>query len=179
VLGRFYSAARSGRTDVVFGAAFAGRPTDLRGVESIVGPFVNNLPVRVGVTVRFPWRLSPASHARLLAVKSIPVHAANGSPALPAKCLWRHRLFDSLLVFQNYLVDESARRLGGRIEIADFVGPIHTNYPVTLLGRAGVGRCAHSEFTTAERAGTTIADGRRIWRSVREVAGARSYERVR
>src|SRR6185503_555024 len=39
----------SGRTDVVFGAAFAGRPADLSGSEGIVGPFVNNLPVRVTV----------------------------------------------------------------------------------------------------------------------------------
>ena len=46
---------------------------------------------------------------------------------------WRHRLFDSLLVFQNYLVDESARRLGPRVEIQDFKGPLHTNYPLTLL----------------------------------------------
>ena len=50
---------------------------------------------------------------------------------------WRHRLFDSLVVFQNYLVDESARRFGGRINIEDFAGPIHTNYPITLLAEPG------------------------------------------
>ena len=42
VLGR-----QSGQADVVFGAAFSGRPADLPGVESIVGPFVSNLPIRV------------------------------------------------------------------------------------------------------------------------------------
>ncbi len=40
---------QSGAADVVFGAAYSGRPSDLPGVESIVGPFVNNLPVRVVV----------------------------------------------------------------------------------------------------------------------------------
>jgi len=50
---------------------------------------------------------------------------------------WRHRLFDSLLVFQNYQVDDSARKLGSAIEIADFVGPIHTSYPITLLAEPG------------------------------------------
>ena len=40
---------QSGAGDIIFGAAFSGRPADLRGVESIVGPFVNNLPMRVAV----------------------------------------------------------------------------------------------------------------------------------
>ena len=42
-------AARADSADVVFGAAFSGRPADSAGVESMVGPFVNNLPVRVRV----------------------------------------------------------------------------------------------------------------------------------
>jgi aryl carrier-like protein len=50
---------------------------------------------------------------------------------------WQHRLFDSLVVFQNYLVDEAARRFGGHIDIAEFTGPIHTNYPVLLLAEPG------------------------------------------
>ncbi len=41
----------SGRQDVVFGAAVAGRPPQLSGVETIVGSFVNNLPVRVRLAV--------------------------------------------------------------------------------------------------------------------------------
>jgi hypothetical protein len=50
---------------------------------------------------------------------------------------WRHRLFDSLVVFQNYQVDESARRFGAHIQIEDFVGPIHTNYALLLLAEPG------------------------------------------
>ncbi|MEV5594485.1 amino acid adenylation domain-containing protein [Streptomyces sp. NPDC052496] len=37
----------AGRTDVVFGATVAGRPHDLPHVESMVGLFINTLPVRV------------------------------------------------------------------------------------------------------------------------------------
>ncbi|MBW5426009.1 hypothetical protein GKQ77_31370 [Streptomyces sp. BG9H] len=37
----------AGRTDVVFGATVAGRPAELPGVESMVGLFINTLPVRV------------------------------------------------------------------------------------------------------------------------------------
>ena len=37
----------SGDEDVLFGATVAGRPASLEGVESIVGAFINTLPVRV------------------------------------------------------------------------------------------------------------------------------------
>ena len=39
----------SGNGDVVFGAVVSGRPSDLAGSESMVGMFINTLPVRVTV----------------------------------------------------------------------------------------------------------------------------------
>jgi len=45
---------------------------------------------------------------------------------------WRLRLFDSLIVFQNYVVEEGARRLGRDVEIDLVSAPEATNYPVTL-----------------------------------------------
>jgi amino acid adenylation domain-containing protein/non-ribosomal peptide synthase protein (TIGR01720 family) len=128
---------QSGRKEVLFGSAFSGRPTDLRGVESIVGPFVNNLPIRVAVdkeatTDEFLRQL----HRRLLVLSSFqftPLIDIQRCSEVP----WRHRLFDSLIVFQNYLVDESARQFGGQVEIADFNGPIHTNFPLMLLAEPG------------------------------------------
>ena len=128
---------QSGHHEVVFGSAFAGRPTDLPGVESIVGPFVNNLPLRVAVdkeatTVEFLRQL----HRRLLELSSFqytPLMEIQRGSEVP----WRHRLFDTLIVFQNYLVDESARHIGGKVEISDFNGPIHTNFPLMLLAEPG------------------------------------------
>ncbi|MDP9340427.1 MAG: amino acid adenylation domain-containing protein [Acidobacteriota bacterium] len=130
---------QSGDTDVVFGAAFSGRPTDLPGVESIVGPFTNNLPVRVEVNAEeYAGEFFRKVHSRLLQLSTyqfMPLMEIQRGSEVP----WRYRLFDSLIVFQNYLVDDSARRLGGAVEIADFAGPIHTNYPVLLLGEPGTG----------------------------------------
>jgi amino acid adenylation domain-containing protein/non-ribosomal peptide synthase protein (TIGR01720 family) len=128
---------QSGATDVVFGAAFAGRPDDLRGADSIVGPFVNNLPVRIAIT--FDLALADffkQVQRRLLEIAPFqftPLRDIQRSSEVP----WRHRLFDSLVVFQNYLVDDAARRFGGPVEIRDFVGPIHTSYPVLLLAEPG------------------------------------------
>jgi hypothetical protein len=123
--------------DIVYGAAFAGRPTELQGAESIVGPLVNNVPVRVAV--------DPGSSAgeflRALQARLLEVNAHQFLPLLEIqRCSdvpWRQRLFESIVVFQNYLVDDLARRFGGRIEMTEFSGPVHTNYPVMLLAEPG------------------------------------------
>jgi amino acid adenylation domain-containing protein/non-ribosomal peptide synthase protein (TIGR01720 family) len=123
----------SGRSDVVFGAAFSGRPTDLHGAEGIVGPFVNSLPVRVKVdatlTVREYLQQLHVGLLRLNPHQFAPLTQIQSWTEVP----WRHRLFDSIVVVQNYLVDDAARRLGNEVAISDFVGPIHTNFPLLVL----------------------------------------------
>jgi non-ribosomal peptide synthase protein (TIGR01720 family) len=123
----------SGRSDVVFGAAFSGRPTDLPGAEGIVGPFVNSLPVRVNVDARLTVReYLQQLHTGLLQLNPhqfAPLTQIQSWIEVP----WRHRLFDSIVVMQNYLVDDAARRLGDDVAISDFVGPIHTNFPLLVL----------------------------------------------
>ena len=52
-----------------------------------------------------------------------------------AKVPWRHRLFDSLIVFQNYEVDESARCLGSDVRLVPIATPETTNYPLTIAVR--------------------------------------------
>jgi non-ribosomal peptide synthase protein (TIGR01720 family) len=128
---------QSGVADVVFGAAFAGRPADLPAAESIVGPFVNNLPVRLVVASDAPAAdLFRKLHAQLLDVQSFQFTPLMDIQRL-SEVPWRYRLFDSLIVFQNYLVDESARCFGGGIDLMDFAGPVHTNYPVLLMAEPG------------------------------------------
>jgi amino acid adenylation domain-containing protein/FkbH-like protein/non-ribosomal peptide synthase protein (TIGR01720 family) len=128
---------QSGDSDVVSGAAFSGRPTDLPGVESIVGPFTNNLPVRADVQPEeTAGDFFRKVHSRLLQLSThqfTPLMEIQRGSEVP----WRYRLFDSLIVFQNYLVDDSARGFGNQVTIADFAGPVHTNYPVLLLAEPG------------------------------------------
>ena len=119
--------------DVTFGAAFSGRPTDLAGAEAMVGPFVNNLPVRAKISGEESLGdLLSASHDRLLQlnpyqfVPSAQIQAWSDVP-------WQHRLFESLVVVQNYVVHDSARRLGPSVSIDEFDGPIHTNFPLLVL----------------------------------------------
>ena len=127
----------SGERDIVFGAAFAGRPTELSGAESIVGPFVNNLPVRVRVDSQMTGRaFLQERHTHLLGLaphQFVSLNQIHSWSAVP----WHRRLFESLLVVQNYSVDSSARRLGAEIAISDFDGPIHTRFPLLVLVEPG------------------------------------------
>ena len=139
----------SARDDVVFGAAFSGRPAQLAGVETLVGPCVNNLPIRV--------RLEPerkvsdwlrALHERNQAVAQhqyAPLSDIQQWAGLP----WRDRLFDSLLVFQNYQVND-ADLSWGAVDVELLQGPDATNYPLTLnvmpsaeMGLKALGRPSH------------------------------------
>ncbi|HEY6392851.1 MAG TPA: amino acid adenylation domain-containing protein [Bryobacteraceae bacterium] len=121
------------KTDVVFGTVVSGRAGPLEGIESIVGLFVNTLPLRVIMpptddTISFLKRVQ-ASHmeARGFEEASLAnIQKWSGAPA-------GGRLFDSLLVFDNLpAVNHEASGSAG-LTIRDFVhSSAHTGYPLTL-----------------------------------------------
>jgi amino acid adenylation domain-containing protein len=91
--------------DVVYGAVVSGRPHELDGVESMVGLFINTLPVRLRVDPAaelIPWlqrlqdeqfeqrELEYSSHEQILVWAGLPRHTP---------------LFESLLVYENFPVD--------------------------------------------------------------------------
>ncbi|MDN5863891.1 MAG: amino acid adenylation domain-containing protein [Gammaproteobacteria bacterium] len=123
--------------DVVFGASFSGRPADIVGIESLVGPCVNNIPVRVTVRAERPlasW-LAELQHAQF----ELAQHQYTALEKIQewARIPWRHRLFDSLIVFQNYRVDADAGRIGDDAKLSLLAAPEATNYPLTLAVRLG------------------------------------------
>jgi amino acid adenylation domain-containing protein/non-ribosomal peptide synthase protein (TIGR01720 family) len=122
----------SGLEDVCFGAAFAGRPAEMAGIESMVGPCVNDLPIRIRVRrdeALIPWlsRLQEEQFAAVQFQYSSPVDIHRWSQ-FPL----RHRLFESLVVFQNYLLGGATHTLGSNIELGIVTMPETTNYPITL-----------------------------------------------
>ncbi|HSF41596.1 MAG TPA: condensation domain-containing protein, partial [Thermoanaerobaculia bacterium] len=104
LLGRY-----ADRSDVVFGGVVSGRPYDLDGVESMVGMFINVLPVRVQVDLGarlVPWLRAIQEHQieqREYEYSALEqIQAWSGVPH-------EVRLFDSLLVFENYPTDPLAQ----------------------------------------------------------------------
>jgi hypothetical protein len=127
----------SGHCDVSFGVAFSGRPADLAGVERIIGPFVNNLPVRVSVDPsitlieaaralqEFQFELSQHQFTPLMRILRLTSSPTTG------------RLFNSLLVLQGHAAADGLRRFGSQLEVSELIAPVHTHYPLTILAIPG------------------------------------------
>jgi amino acid adenylation domain-containing protein/non-ribosomal peptide synthase protein (TIGR01720 family) len=125
-------AAHAHRHDVVFGATLAGRPADLPGVESMVGLFINTLPIRVRVddaatVVAWLHRLQAeqASIDQHAFGSLADIQKASGVPP-------RTALFNSVLVFENYPVDESIDGASA-VTVEEQPAVEETNYPLTLM----------------------------------------------
>ncbi|MFH8989500.1 non-ribosomal peptide synthase/polyketide synthase [Streptomyces sp. NPDC017940] len=120
----------SGRRDVVFGTTVSGRPAELPGVESMVGMFINTVPTRVRVPADgvLPWlrglqeEQSDARRHDFMALSRI--QALSDVPTGQA-------LFDSMVVFENYPVDESATARTG-VGVADVHADDATTFPLCL-----------------------------------------------
>ncbi|MER7491262.1 non-ribosomal peptide synthase/polyketide synthase [Streptomyces pharetrae] len=128
-------ARHSGRDDVVFGTTVSGRPAELPGVESMIGMFINTVPTRIRVSGggAASWlrevqeRQSDARRFDFLALPRI--QALSEIPAGEA-------LFDSMVVFENYPVDESATaRTGVRVE--DVRAEDAPTFPLCLRAHLG------------------------------------------
>ena len=127
----------SGEEDVVFGATVAGRPDSLAGAESMVGLFINTLPVRARVradaTVR-PWlRELQAQAAEMREFEYSPLVSVQGWSDAPRD----KALFETILVFENYPVDAALREQLGSLQIRDVRSREQTNFPITLVSGPG------------------------------------------
>ena len=91
----------SGETDVVFGGVVSGRQVDLSGIESMVGLFINTLPIRV----RIPAGVALTSWLQSIQAAQIEARQYEQSPLVQVQ-RWSDvprgsRLFESILVFGN------------------------------------------------------------------------------
>ncbi|HYG65818.1 MAG TPA: amino acid adenylation domain-containing protein, partial [Thermoanaerobaculia bacterium] len=120
----------SNEEDVVFGNVVSGRPATLPGVETMVGMFVNTLPVRVRLDGAEPlatWlrRLQERQLARQ-EFEHTPLAQIQRWSEIPAGS----PLFETLYVFENYPDADG----GGSdaLRIGNLRSYESTNYPVTL-----------------------------------------------
>jgi nonribosomal peptide synthetase CepB len=94
-----FLARMTGRTDVVFGTAVAGRPPEIPGVESAVGLFMNTLPVRARLDGATPFldMLTDLQRRQvaMMAHQHVGLAEINQFAGPGAG-------FDTLVVFENY-----------------------------------------------------------------------------
>ena len=129
----------SGEEDVLFGGVVSGRPSELAGSETMVGLFINTLPVRVQVPAAMsvlPWlRKLQEAQVEARQYEYSPLVQVQGWSDVPRGM----SLFESILVFENYPVSVAAEQGNGDadLHIGAAVSTERTNYPLTVM--VGVG----------------------------------------
>jgi len=124
----------SGQDEVVFGTVVAGRPTELEGVESMVGLFINTLPVRVEVRGEEEvggWlREVQGRQVEMRQYEYSSLVQVQGWSGVPRGV----PLFESVLVLDSYprptAYPEAAAEAGLRLDAVPSIE--QTKYPPTL-----------------------------------------------
>ncbi|WP_137873845.1 non-ribosomal peptide synthetase [Rhodococcus sp. Q] len=126
--------AESGRTDVVFGSTVAGRPTEIVGLDRVLGMFLNTVPVRVTLdpteTVGALLRRMQDEYVERMEHEYLglgEIQRATGHT----------QLFDTLFVLQNF---KNAAEMAAQSAKHDIVGEDsldHTHYPLAVVVSPG------------------------------------------
>ncbi|WP_194813355.1 non-ribosomal peptide synthase/polyketide synthase [Nocardia sp. XZ_19_385] len=141
-------AGSTGRSDVIAGATVSGRPPSIPGIDSMVGLFINTVPVRVrfgaGDTVADLLTDLQARQVALLDYHHVglsDIHQAVGLNVL----------FDTLIAFESYPIDQAgigeATSTSGLV-ITDPRPNTPSHYPLTLIANATPTLTLHLEYRT-------------------------------
>jgi len=120
----------TGSDDVVFGTIVSGRPTDLAGVDEMVGLFINTVPVRI----RLPRDANVIAWLQALQASQFAARQYDFTPLVQIQA-WTgvskdRALFDTIIAFENYPVhaaDDNAQ-----ITLVE-----RTNYPLSVTVMPG------------------------------------------
>lgn len=128
----------NGRSDIVYGVTVSGRSLDLEGIESMVGLFINTLPIRISVNSKASMleflrsvqtqqsALSQFEHSRLSEVLKWC--------DLPAG----QTLIESILIFENYPIDENlSDESSSDFRVSNVQSIERTNFPLAFYVTPG------------------------------------------
>jgi amino acid adenylation domain-containing protein/non-ribosomal peptide synthase protein (TIGR01720 family) len=129
-------AGLTGCDDVVFGATVSGRPSDLPGVDAMIGLFINTIPVRVRCT---PADSLPEMLRRLQSAQAGLVEHHQVGLADIQRATGLSELFDTLVVFESFPVDRTGMSAASAVHDLTVTGvrpysPPH--YPLTIIASA-------------------------------------------
>ncbi|MCG7491885.1 amino acid adenylation domain-containing protein [Vibrio sp. Of14-4] len=125
----------SGEETIVFGSTRSGRNIPLSGVETMVGLFINTLPVRVNFADMQchlgQWlqelNKEQSGHDSFAYSPLSDIQEWSGIPS-------GESLFDSLVVVENYPISQSEQVMNDKLpRLIESNGEEQTNFPVTLV----------------------------------------------
>ncbi|MGW9206026.1 amino acid adenylation domain-containing protein [Embleya sp. NPDC055664] len=165
-------AGLTGRQDVVFGTTVSGRPPELAEIDSMVGLFINTLPVRVDCAPgRTPRDILTGLHRRQGALLD---HQHHGLLDIQQD-LGLSTLFDTMVVLESFPVDsaaisEATSAAGMRITGLSPLSGVH--YPMAVVALAEphlqVAVQYQNHLFDRERAADIVAAYARILRRLTE-----------
>lgn len=136
-------AYETGSQDVVFGSTVAGRPTDLDGIDSVIGLFLNTVPTRIRLvpdrTIADTMRAVQSDRLELMDHEYLGLGAIQraltgaGDSALSGG----GPLFDNLYVLQNFLDDDTFTDMETEYGISGHDSIDASHYPLTWVASPG------------------------------------------
>ncbi len=137
------------RNDVVFGAVVSGRPPEIPGIESMVGLFINTIPVRVQFAHDQAFDdVLLQCHQHFTEAES---HHYCQLADIQSASELKHKLFDHILIFENVPVsesDEAATDAGLGFQLSHHDAREHTNYDLDVT--IGIGQQLTLQITYNE-----------------------------
>ena len=135
----------TGQHDVAFGTTVSGRPAEVPGADSMVGLFINTVPVRANITAATTTtdlldQLHSAHNHTLehqhLALSEI--HRVAG----------QDQLFDTFFVYENYPLDTAALSGTDGLAVTEFTHREYNHYPLAVQALPGSELGLRVEFDT-------------------------------
>ncbi len=126
----------NGSDDVAFGSIVSGRPTEIEGIEKMLGLFINAIPVRVKTGGDIPFNKL---------VKSIQEGALESGKYdfaplvdIQANSELKQDLFDHIIIFVNYPLEQEVEESGnskedGLIQNVDVVEQTSYNFDIRVI----------------------------------------------
>ncbi|MEC3841317.1 non-ribosomal peptide synthetase [Bacillus amyloliquefaciens] len=120
--------------DVVFGTVVSGRPAEIPGIESMVGLFINTIPVRITsqseMTVEKVLKLSQEQALASQAYDTFPLYE------IQAQTEQKQQLISHIMVFENYPVEKQMEHMKqdhDALDIINFHMEEHTHYDFNFI----------------------------------------------
>jgi surfactin family lipopeptide synthetase C len=139
-------AAQTGLREVVFGCTFSDRPSAISGIESMVGLFINTIPVCIRISPHAliaDWLTklqNQQAEARQYGYAPLyKIHKWSNLPSTTA-------LFDTILVFENHPSEIDANSSDNQLSVAGVEASINEGSPLVLCVSPGKELLIHIRY---------------------------------
>lgn len=118
--------------DILFGTTVSGRPTSLKGCEDIVGLFINTIPLRVTYQDKLSILELMKKTNKDMQTREEYEHTSIVKIKEYGKCKHTTELFDTVMVIENYPLDQRLTSRYGQIKVDSYSTVEQTNYDLLL-----------------------------------------------